>query len=214
MSTEPARPSRREGSFGEHSQLSPVDRLGTWWGRAALARRVGPLDGRRVADLGCGFDAALGRSIAADVAALTLVDLALNPDLEALPNTTLVRGRLPQALGDLAEQSFDVVVISSVLEHLNDDQAALSACHRLLTPGGTLFINVPSWWGKTALEFSAFRLGLSPAEEMNDHRRYYDPRDLWPKVVAAGFIPEDIACRRHKLGLNTWATARRSASPG
>ena len=48
-----------------------------------------------------------------------------------------------------------------------------------------LFVNVPSWWGKTALEFSAFRLGLSPAEEMNDHRRYYDPRDLWPKLVEA-----------------------------
>lgn len=175
---------------------------------------MGPLTAKRVADLGCGYDAALARSIAADVASVTLVDLALNPELEALPNATLVRGQLPQALADLDEQSFDVVVLSSVLEHLDDDQGALTACHRLLAPGGVLFINVPSWWGKTALEFSAFRLGLSPAEEMNDHRRYYDPRDLWPKVVAAGFVPEDIACRRHKLGLNTWATARRTTSPG
>lgn len=204
----------REGSFGQHASMSPIDRLGTWWGRAAIARRVGPLDGKAVADLGCGYDAALGRSIAPDVGSLTLVDLALNPDLEAEPNTTLLRGRLPDALDQLADRSFDVVVLSSVLEHLDDDQRALGACHRLLAPGGVLFINVPSWWGKSALEFSAFRLGLSPAEEMNDHRRYYDPRDLWPKVVAAGFVPEDITCRRHKLGLNTWATARRSASPG
>ena len=207
-------PSERTGSFGEHAAPSPVDRLGTWWGRAAFGRRVGPLTAKRVADLGCGYDAALARSIAADVASVTLVDLALNPELEALPNATLVRGQLPQALADLDEQSFDVVVLSSVLEHLDDDQGALTACHRLLAPGGVLFINEPSWWGKTALEFSAFRLGLSPAEEINDHRRYYDPRDLWPKVVAAGFVPEDIACRRHKLGLNTWATARRTTSPG
>ena len=204
----------RTGSFGQHEAMSPVDRLGTWWGRAALRRRVGPLANRRVADLGCGYEASLGRSIAAEVAELTLVDLALNDDLATLPNTTLVTGPLPTTLDDLGEAHFDVVVLSSVLEHLDDDRGTLVACRRLLRPDRVLFVNVPSWWGKTALEFSAFRLGLSPAEEMNDHRRYYDPRDLWPKLVEAGFVPEDIACRRHKLGLNTWATARRTTSPG
>ncbi|MEZ5380791.1 MAG: methyltransferase domain-containing protein [Microthrixaceae bacterium] len=204
----------RSGSFGQHVPLSPLDRLGTWWGRRAMARRVGPLTGRRVADLGCGYEATLGRTIAHEVMALTLVDLDLNADLEALPNTSLIRGRLPDALEGLHAQGHDVVVLSSVLEHLDDDQVMLDACRRLLAPGGVLFVNVPSWWGKSALEFSAFRLGLSPAEEMNDHRRYYDPRDLWPKLVAAGFVPEDIVCRRHKLGLNTWATARLPASPG
>lgn len=193
--------------------MSPVDRLGTWWGRAALRRRVGTLAGRRVADLGCGYEATLGRSIAAEVAHLTLVDLSLNDELDSLPNTEAVRGRLPDALEGLPEGGFDVVVLSSVLEHLDDDRATLERCHALLAPGGVLFVNVPSWTGKIALEFSAFRLGLSPPEEMNDHRRYYDPRDLWPKLVAAGFVPEHIACRRHKLGLNTWATARRPASP-
>lgn len=194
--------------------MSPVDRLGTWWGRTALRRRVGSFSGQRVADLGCGFEAALGRSVAAEVDHLTLVDLELSDDLDALPHTTVVRGALPGVLDQLGDGTFDVVVLSSVLEHLDDDEGVLARLHALLSPGGVLFVNVPSWWGKTALEFSAFRLGLSPAEEMNDHRRYYDPRDLWPKLVAAGFIPQDIACRRHKLGLNTWATARRPASPG
>ncbi len=201
----------RSGSFGQHQAMSPIDRLGTWWGRAALRRRIGPLTNRRVADLGCGYEATLGRSIAAEVAELTLVDLVLNDDLAKLPNTTPVTGTIPEALSDQAEEHFDVVVLSSVLEHLDDDLGTLRACRRLLRPGGVLFVNVPSWWGKSALEFSAFRLGLSPAEEMNDHRRYYDPRDLWPKLVEAGFVPEDITCRRHKLGLNTWATARRPA---
>ena len=71
-----------------------------------------------------------------------------------------------------------------------------------------LLVNVPTWRGKRALEFAAFRLGVSPADEMNDHKRYYDPKDLWPLLVEAGFRPSDIRCHRHKLGLNTFAVCR------
>ena len=38
---------------------------------------------------------------------------------------------------------------------------------------------------------------------------YYDPRDLWPMLVRAGFRPRAIKCHRHKLGLNTFAVCRR-----
>jgi hypothetical protein len=67
---------------------------------------------------------------------------------------------------------------------------------------------VPSWLGKRALEFSAFRLGLSPAEEMDDHKYYFDPKDLWPLLVRAGFRPSNIRCFRHKFRLNTFAICR------
>ena len=43
---------------------------------------------------------------------------------------------------------------------------------------------------------------------MNDHKRYYDPRDLWPMLVAAGWRPSEIRIRRHKFGLNTFAVCR------
>ena len=66
----------------------------------------------------------------------------------------------------------------------------------------------PSWRGKKYLELSAFRLGLSPASEMDDHRMYYDVRDLWPMLVAAGFRPRHIRCFPHKFGLNTFAVCR------
>jgi hypothetical protein len=45
---------------------------------------------------------------------------------------------------------------------------------------------------------------------MDDHKNYYDPRDLWPLLVRAGFKPSEIQCYRHKFGLNTWAQCRRS----
>jgi hypothetical protein len=48
---------------------------------------------------------------------------------------------------------------------------------------------------------------------MDDHKMYYDPRDLWPLMVRAGFAPHAIRCFRHKFGLNTFAVATVSASP-
>ena len=96
-----------------------------------------------------------------------------------------------------------------MLEHLPDDDYVLKIFYEKLVDGGLLVLNVPTWFGKRLLEFTAFKMHLTPAAEMNDHKRYYDPRDLWPKIVAAGFLPQDIKCRRHKLGLNTFAICKK-----
>jgi len=110
----------------------------------------------------------------------------------------------------LESGAFDVVLLISVLEHLSEPQAALGAARRLLRPGGILLVNVPTWRGKHFLEFSAFRLGLSPRVEMDDHKMYYDRRDLWPLLVRAGFRPSAIRLSYHKFGLNLFAAATRS----
>ena len=68
-------------------------------------------------------------------------------------------------------------------------------------------LNVPTWRGKYFLELSAFRFGLSPKVEMNDHKMYYNQRDLWPLLVRAGFRPSEIRLRYHKFGLNLFAAA-------
>ena len=78
----------------------------------------------------------------------------------------------------------------------------------MLAPGGVCLLNVPSWRGKRFLEYSAFKLGLSPADEMNDHKNYYDVKDLWPLLVRGGFQPSDIRCFRHKFGMNTFAVCK------
>jgi hypothetical protein len=49
---------------------------------------------------------------------------------------------------------------------------------------------------------------LSPKEEMDDHKMYYDPRDFWPLLVKAGFKPSKINIFTHKFGLNTIAICR------
>ena len=203
----------RDEAFGQGGHLTFVDRFGIWLSARAVARHAS-LDGKAVADFGCGFQASFGRSILSRVTRLLLVDVQLAEDLKCHPKVQAREGSIEDALPTIASESLDVILCLSVLEHLDDPQLALDGFRRTLAPGGVLLINVPSWRGKPLLETSAFRLGLSPALEMDDHRRYYDPRDLWPMLVRAGFRPSAIICRKHKFGLNTLAVCRVPAVDG
>jgi SAM-dependent methyltransferase len=137
-----------------------------------------------------------------------LVDVALADDLKQHARVRAIEGRLPDALAALPSGELDVLMMVSVLEHVADAPRLLGEVRRLLAPGGIALVNVPSWRGKTYLELSAFRLGLSPAVEMDDHKMYYDVRDLWPLLVSAGFRPSRIKCFSHKFGLNTFAVCQ------
>ena len=195
----------RDTAFGQEGRITAVDRAGVWLSGRQIRRTVGSIDGKDVGDFGCGFQATYIRTVLARVRSATLVDISLADDLKSRPNVKAIEGKLPGILQTLPDQSLHVILCMSVLEHLWEPGKTLTHFRRLLRPGGVCAINVPSWRGKRALEFSAFRLGLSPASEMDDHKSYYDPRDLWPLLVAAGFMPHGIRCFRHKLGLNTFA---------
>jgi SAM-dependent methyltransferase len=201
-------------AFGQSGGLTVVDRLGVYLSARQLRRSVPSWAGKRVGDFGCGYRAAFARTIVGEVAELVLVDVALSDDFKRLDGpyggkVRAVEGALPDALGGLADGSLDVIMCISVLEHLSDPLALLRESRRLLAPGGVCLLNVPSWRGKGYLEFSAFRLGMSPADGVDDHKMYYDPRDLWPLLVRAGFMPSQIRCFSHKFGLNTFAECRR-----
>ena len=197
----------RDEAYGQQSSLSPVDRFGVWLSSVAV-RRHATFAGKRVADFGCGYHARFARQILPSVQHMLLVDVQLAEDLRHHPKIKAAEDPIGIVLPTIPDQSLDVVLCLSVLEHLDQPQSALDGFHRILAPGGLALINVPSWRGKPLLELSAFRLGWSPSIEMDDHKCYYDPRDLWPMLVRAGFHPSKISCRRHKFGLNTFAVCR------
>ncbi len=199
----------RERSYGEDGSLSPVDRFGVWLSGRQIRKAVPDFEGKRVGDFGCGYHASFARTVLDTVALLVLVDVSLAPDLGRHPRVRSIQGTLPEALADIEDGSLDVVACNSVLEHLWQPEVTLAELFRVTAPGGVCLVNVPSWRGKRFLEFSAFRLGLSPAEEMDDHKMYYDPRELWPLLVRAGFKPRHIKVFHHKFGLNTFAVARK-----
>ena len=96
--------------------------------------------------------------------------------------------------------SFDAVILSEVLEHLDDDVAALREVYRVLKPGGVVAITVPHanypfWWdpiNKTleTLFNTHIQRGVFAGIWAN-HVRLYLPDELRTAVDDAGFIVED-----------------------
>jgi 2-polyprenyl-3-methyl-5-hydroxy-6-metoxy-1,4-benzoquinol methylase len=199
---------RTHESYGQ-KKLTFVDRLGVWLSQRAIARELPNRSDLEVLELGCGFRAAQLVALAPRLKRGVGVDFQLAPELANLPKFTFHEGTIEELLLTLTAPMFDVVLLISVLEHLRDPLFVIEAVRGLLKPSGLVLINVPTWRGRSFLEFSAFRLGLSPKVEIDDHKMYYDNRDLWPLLVKAGFKPSLIKLRYHKFGLNLFAVARR-----
>ena len=198
----------RSSSFGQNYEQSIVDRLGIWLSIRRIVRLTKSIRAKAVGDFGCGFNAHLARQIRHLVDKMVIADVSLNQELiDSIEFDTYV-GILPKVLENIATHSLDLIVMNSVLEHLDHPVETLANIRTILNPGGTLFINVPSWLGKRVLEFAAFRLKLSPVEEMEDHRRYYNKRELWLELRRSGFLPSMIKIRRHKFGTNVYAIAK------
>jgi len=198
----------RSSSFGQNYEQSIVDRLGIWLSTRRIVRLTKSSRAQSVGDFGCGFNAELARQIRHLVVKMVIMDVALNQELIDSAEFEAHVGILPGVLENVTNHSLDLVVMNSVLEHLDNPVATLENIQTILRPGGILFINVPSWLGKRVLEFAAFRLKLSPAEEMEDHRRYYNKRELWLELRRSGFSPSKIKIHRHKLGTNVYAIVR------
>ncbi len=201
---------RATESYGQHG-VTWVDRLGVWLSQRSIRRVLPARPDLDVLELGCGFRASQLLALEGRIRHGTGVDFRIAPELPGRPGFTFLEGPIETTLPQLAGRQYDAVLLISVLEHLREPGAALASARALLREGGVLLINVPTWRGKFWLEFSAFRLGLSPRVEMDDHKMYYDKRDLWPLLVRAGFRPSRIRLRYHKGGLNLFAVATAAA---
>jgi SAM-dependent methyltransferase len=196
-------------SYGQHG-VSWVDRFGVWLSSRAIRRWLPPGNDLEVLELGCGYRATQLMALHNRLSHGTGVDFRIAPELSKIDGFSFHEGPIEETLPKLGSGLYDAVLLISVLEHLREPLAGLESAWRLLRPGGVLLINVPTWQGKFFLEFSAFRLGLSPKVEMDDHKMYYNKRDLWPLLVRAGFRPSQIRLCYHKFGLNLFATATKS----
>jgi SAM-dependent methyltransferase len=200
--------SNRTESYGQ-KKLTFVDRFGVWLSQRAISRELPDRPNLEVLELGCGFKATQLVALEPRLQRGVGVDFQIDPQLSSRNNLTFYEGTIEEALPKLQTQTFDAVLLISVLEHLKDPLLVIESVRGLLKPSGVLLINVPTWRGKAFLEFFAFRLGLSPKVEMDEHKMYYDKRELWPLLVRAGFKPSLIKLRYHKFGLNLFAVAQR-----
>jgi SAM-dependent methyltransferase len=113
---------------------------------------------------------------------------------------------LPSVRGDarrlpLADRSVDVVLAFDVLEHIDDDSAALAEMWRVLRPSGSLLLAVPAdmrLWSDHDLSVG--------------HVRRYSRAGLVSAVEAAGFTLDDI--RSWNVLLRPIVAMRRGRSKG
>jgi len=121
-----------------------------WWyvaRREILAELIGrvvrPPPGAAILEIGCGTGHNLAMlSRFGHVEAVELDDQARRLATSRLGRPVLA-GSLPGLADDLATR-FDLVTLLDVLEHIEDDVAALAGIRRLLKPGGKLLLTVPA----------------------------------------------------------------------
>jgi len=91
-------------------------------------------------------------------------------------NVEIVNATAGAYLQTMQPASLDAIVMINVLEHIADDQAALRACHRALSPGGHLLLFVP-----------ALPALYSALDRRFGHFRRYARREMQAGLLAAGF---------------------------
>lgn len=105
-----------------------------------------------------------------------------------------------------AANTFDAVILSEVLEHLDDDVAGLKEAYRVLKPGGVVAITVPNanypfWWdpiNKTLETLLGTHIQHGPfAGLWANHVRLYTAEQLRDAVLSAGFVVEEERAFTH-----------------
>jgi SAM-dependent methyltransferase len=110
--------------------------------RLEIMRRHVDLEGKRILDIGCGVGSFV-RRLREFSPSIVGFDVDRDRVVEGgkeVPDLALAVGEhLPYA-----DNTFDVVLLHEVLEHVTDDEATLRETQRVLTPGGKAVIFCPN----------------------------------------------------------------------
>lgn len=158
-----------------------------WWYRARrdilsdYLTRYGALPkDARILEIGCGT----GHNLPM-LASFGEVDaIEIDPAARAIASERLGRPVGDAPLPDLpgvARGSYDLVAVLDVVEHIEDDIAALKGMASLLKPGGKILIAVP-----------AHQWLWSAHDVVNHHHRRYSKASLVKAIAAAGLAPRKL----------------------
>jgi len=202
----------RIGELGVESSIYDEDHVA----QARFARiselidqRV-PMDSRTL-DLGC-YDGAYSRVLAT----------RSEPAAVDISRSALMRGRakhggryrtIDWVLGDVeqipfASCSFDFVLLSETLEHVNSPESVLVECHRVLRTGGKLLVSTPSAFD-TPVRSHWERLKnalFEPPEVFSE--ALVNPRLIEGGVLHDGYVHRTYSCKQLReigaeVGLNS-----------
>ena len=173
--------------FWHRGKLTMIDRL----------VRVHLNENARLLEVGCGAG-----NLLLQATVHGSYPVALDLSMQAL---TFVRSRLQescagpdaprgyaciQSIGELLplpENSFDCIILSEVIEHLEDPQVSIRESTRVLRPGGRLLVTTPnyrSFW--PLMEWAVDRLNMAPKMAGEQHISKFHPAALRQLLVDCG----------------------------
>jgi 2-polyprenyl-3-methyl-5-hydroxy-6-metoxy-1,4-benzoquinol methylase len=177
-------------------EFSPASRLGPVLARLFPKKRAyadlfvrnlrRPTAGRRLLDVGCGQGTFL-----AEMRGAGWQVQGIEPDASAAAvarssGVPVVNAPLEEA--SLTPQPFDAVTMNHVIEHFHDPIEALRISHRLLKPGGILWIATPNLASRGHALFGRDWIGLDPPR----HLVLFTRSSLARAVAATGFALESF----------------------
>jgi SAM-dependent methyltransferase len=161
-----------------------------------MYRRMAPYIGRRVLEVGAGIGNFTSLLLDRDLIVATdkyekCVDylqrrLGDNPKLVSMPLD------LAEPDPSMAKFDLDTIICINVLEHVEDDAAALNYMHSVLVPGGRTIIFVP-----------AFQFLHGTIDTAIGHYRRYTRKTLLPMLINAGFAIEN-SYYMNVIGMTGW----------
>lgn len=174
-----------------------------------------------LADLGCGKAPLLG-AYRDRCTSILLADWENSHHPNPLLDLTI---DLNEPLASIADCSFDVVILSDVLEHIREPAALVAEISRILRPGGRLLLNVPfAYWihesphdyyryTRFALERFILNSGLQVIE-LNALGGWVEVMsDLWCKMLVFARLPLfAVAIHRAVIAFHRTSLGRRLAA--
>lgn len=178
----------------EFKPLHDINPLRLDW----IDRNIG-LDGKRILDVGCG-GGLLSEGMATRGAEVTGIDLSDKPlsvaRLHLLESGQKVDYR-KIAVEQLAEEmpgAFDAVTCLEMLEHVPNPSSIVSACARLVRPGGQVFFSTLNRNPKSylfAVIGAEYVLKMLP-KGTHDYAKFIKPSELARWAKQAGLEPEEL----------------------
>ena len=158
-----------------------------WWYRARrdiladYLTRYGKLPkAARILEIGCGT----GHNLPMLAAFGTVDAIEIDPAARAIASERLGRpvgdAPLPELPG-IERDAYDLIAVLDVVEHIEDDVAALAAMKACLKPGGKILIAVP-----------AHQWMWSAHDVVNHHHRRYSKTTLGSAIEKAGLKPRKL----------------------
>ncbi|MBY8828982.1 class I SAM-dependent methyltransferase [Hephaestia mangrovi] len=152
-----------------------------WWYRARreiladyVARYAGLPADARILEIGCGTGHNLPMLARFGAVDAIEIDAAAREIASARLGKPIATAPLPQLAG-IDRASYDLIAVLDVVEHIEDDVAALEAMAECLKPGGKILITVP-----------AHQWMWSAHDVVNHHHRRYSKATLDAAIRGAG----------------------------